>query len=371
MKRMIVMLLGVGILFGGVFGYKAFVGAMMGEFFDNMPAPVVSITAIEAHEVTWTDRLEAVGSFSAVQGTLLTTEVGGIVREIRFDSGSNAAVGDELLLLDSTSDQARLRSLEAAERFARAELERAKKLVAQRNLPEVELTRRQSEAEQATAAVAEQRARVGQKTLRAPFAGELGIRQVSLGQFVAPGDPVVFMQTRDPIHLDFSLSDRHVARLDNGQAVRVSLDADDVVFEGRIQAIEPAVRESTRSFAVQALLPNPDGRLRPGMFGRVVLETGAPRTVTVVPQTAIRFSPYGNVVFLISADDNGDLRVTQRFVQTGARRGDLIEVTDGLVPGDRIATSGLLKLRNGAQVRINDDPAVQPGADPDPRPANA
>lgn len=371
MKRMILMLFGVTALFGGVFGYKAFVGAMMADFFDNMPAPVVSITATDARALEWRDRLEAVGSFSAVHGTLLTPEVGGIVREIRFESGSFTEAGAELLVLDAETDHARLRSLEAAERFARAELERARRLVAQRNLPEAELTRRQSEADQAAAAVAEQRARIRQKTLRAPFAGELGIRQVSIGQFVAPGDAVVFLQTRDPIHLDFSLPERHVALLRPGQPVRVALDGDDAQFEGRIHAIEPAVRESTRTFAVQAVLPNPDGRLRPGMFGRVTLETGAPRTVTVVPQTAIRSSPYGSVVFVVDGNDGDGLRVTQRFVQTGARRGDLVEITQGLAPGERVATSGLLKLRNDAPVRINDDPAVQPGADPDPRPANA
>jgi len=370
MKRMIIMLLGVGILFGGVFGYKAFVGAMMGDFFDNMPEPVASITATEVREVAWAERLEAVGSLAAIQSTLLTTEVGGIVREIRFDSGSSVEAGSELLTLDAETDQARLRSLEAAERLARVELERAKRLVAQRNLPEAELPRRQSETDQATAAVAEQRARLRQKTLRAPFAGDLGIRQVSIGQFLAAGDPIVLLQTRDPIHINFSLSERHVARLASGQTLTVSLDTDDTRFEGRITAIEPAARESTRSFAVQAVLANPEGKLRPGMFGRVQLETGAERAVRVVPQGAIRFNPYGNIVFVLAEDEDGVLRVNQRFVQTGARRGELVEIVEGLEPGDRVATSGLLKLRNQAPVTVNDDPALQPGEDPDPRPAN-
>ncbi len=371
MKRMILMLLGVGILFGGVFGFKAFVGAMMNDFFDNMPEPVAAVTASEVVEAEWTERLDAVGSFSAIQQTRLTTEVGGIVREIRFESGSRVEAGAELLILDSETDQARLRSLEAAERLARVELERARKLVAQRNLPEAELPRRQSEQEQAAAAVAEQRARIRQKTLRAPFAGELGIRQVNIGQFLAAGDPVVSLQTRDPIHIDFSLPERHVARLQPGQAVRVAIDDSDEVFEGHITAIEPSVSESTRSFSLQAVLANPDGRLRPGMFGRVSLETGAPRRVKVVPLSAIRFNPYGNVVFVIAPDDEERLRAAQRFVQTGTRRGDLVEVVEGLEPGDRVATSGLLKLRNQAPVQINDDPAVQPEASPAPRPDNA
>lgn len=343
---------------------------MMGDFFDNMPEPVASITATEVREVAWTERLEAVGSLAAIQSTLLTTEVGGIVREIRFDSGSSVEAGAELLTLDAKTDQARLRSLEAAERLARVELERARRLVAQRNLPEAELPRRQSETDHAAAAVAEQRARLRQKTLRAPFAGDLGIRQVNMGQFLAADDPIVLLQTRDPIHINFSLSERHVARLGTGQTLTVSLDTDETRFEGRITAIEPSARESTRSFAVQALLPNPDGKLRPGMFGRVQLETGAARTVRVVPQGAIRFNPYGNIVFVVAEEEDGVLRVNQRFVQTGARRGELVEIVEGLEAGDRVATSGLLKLRNQARVTVNDDPALQPGEDPDPRPAN-
>jgi membrane fusion protein (multidrug efflux system) len=370
MKRMVIMLLAVGVLFGGIFGFKAFVGGKIDEFFDNMPEPVATITATEVREDAWVERLEAVGSFSAVQGTTLTTEVGGIVHEIRFDSGSRVEAGEELLVLDSETDQARLRSLEAAERLARIELERTRRLVSQRNLPEADLPRRQSEADQAAAAVAEQRARIRQKTLRAPFSGELGIREVSLGEYLAPGQAVVSLQTTDPIHIDFTLSERHVARIANGQAINVRADSEGRDFTGRIRAIAPAVQESTRSFAVQAEIANPDGSLKPGMFGRVGIETGEPRTIRVVPQSAIRFNPYGNIVFVLADDDNGDLRVSQRFVQTGARRGDLVEVVQGLEPGERIATSGLLKLRNQARVKVNDEPSLQPPADADPRPDN-
>lgn len=370
MKRMVIMLIAVGILFGGIFGFKHFIGGKVNEFFDTMPEPVATITAAEVQQTEWADELEAVGSFSAVQGSLLTTEVAGIVSEIRFESGSSVQLGDELLVLDAATDQARLRNLEAVERLARVELERTRRLVEQRNLPEAELQRRQSEVEQAAAAVAEQRARIRQKTVRAPFSGELGIRQVSLGEYLAAGNPVVSLQTRDPIHIDFTLSERHLSRIATAQPIRVMIDAQSRDFQGQISAIEPGVRESTRSFAVQAVLPNPDGLMRPGMFGRVVIATGAPRTVRVVPQSAIRFNPYGNIVFVLGEDDQGALRVSQRFVQTGARRGDLIEVVEGLEPGERIATSGLLKLRNQARVAVNDDPALQPPADPDPRPDN-
>lgn len=370
MKRMIIMLLGVGVLFGGIFGFKAFVGGQVDGFFDNMPEPVATITATEVREDVWVASLEAVGSFSAVQGTTLTTEVSGIVREILFDSGSRVEAGANLLVLDSESDQARLRSFEAIERLTGIELERTRRLVSQRNLPEADLERRKSEADQASAAVAEQRALIRQKNLRAPFAGELGIREVSLGEYLAPGQAVVSLQTRDPIHIDFTLSERHLASIDAGQSVEVRVDAEEESFVGRVLAIAPAVRESTRSFAVQAEVANADGALKPGMFGRVLIQTGEPRTILVVPQSAIRFNPYGNIVFLLAKDDNGDLRVSQRFVQTGERRGDLVEVLQGLEPGERVATSGLLKLRNQARVMVNEDPALQPPADADPRPDN-
>jgi membrane fusion protein, multidrug efflux system len=369
-KRMVVMLAAVGVVFGGIFGYKAFVNAMIEDFFDNMPMPTATITAGEAREMSWTRELEAVGSFAPVQGAMLTTEAGGIVREIRFESGSRVEAGTDLLILDSESDQARLRSLEAAQRLAALELERARRLAAQNNISDAELTRRESEAEQATAAVNEQRARIAQKTLRAPFAGELGIRQVNVGQYVSPGDPAVSLQSVDPIYVNFNLPERRVAEVERGQEVNVRVDARSAQFRGVINAVEPSVRDSTRTFAVQARVDNPDGLLRPGMFGRVSLQVGDPEDVVVAPLSAISFSPYGNSVFVISETDGGQLRVNRRFVQTGARRGDFVVIMEGLAPGDRVATSGLLKLRNDAPVNISDDDAVQPREDLAPQPGN-
>ena len=369
-RRMVVMLIGVGILFGGIFGYKAFVSAMIDDYFDSMPPPTATITAAEVSRMTWTPGLEAVGSFSAVQGAMLTTEAAGIVREIRFASGDRVEAGAELVVLDSEADRARLRSLEAAKRLADLELERARRLAAQNSISEAELTRRQSEAEQAMAAVNEQRARIAQKTVRAPFAGELGIRQVNVGQYLSPGDPVVSLQSVDPIYVNFNLAERYVADVRRGQTLRVRVDARDAEFRGAINAVEPSVRDSTRTFAVQATVDNLDGLLRAGMFGRVSLDIGEAEDVVVAPLSAISFSPYGNSVFVVSEDDDGQLRVSRRFVQTGSRRGDLIRITQGLEPGDRVATSGLLKLRNDAVVKISDDEAVQPRQDPDPRPDN-
>jgi len=370
-KRMILMLVGVGILFGAIFGYKAFVDTMIGDFFDNMPMPTATITAGEAREIPWTRELEAVGSFTAVQGAMLTSEVGGIVREIRFENGSRVESGQVLLVLDDETDQARLRSLEVARRLADLELDRAQRLAAQNNISEAERTRRESEAEQAVAAVNEQRARIRQKSVHAPFDGELGIRQVNVGQYLSPGDPVVSLQSVDPIYLDFSLPERRIGEIRRDQTVTVRVDALGREVQGRVNAIEPAVTASTRTLRIQATVDNDDLGLRSGMFGRVRLEIGEPEDRVVVPQSAVSFSPYGNSVYVVSEDEAGRLIVNRRFVQTGERRGDLVVVTEGLSTGDRVATSGLLKLRNGSQVEISDDESVQPRESLDPRPDNA
>ncbi|WP_200173913.1 efflux RND transporter periplasmic adaptor subunit [Ectothiorhodospira shaposhnikovii] len=370
-RRMILMLLVVSLLLGGVFGYKAFINALITDIFDNMPEPVATITATEAREQVWRPQLEAVGSFAAVQGADLTTEVSGIVQEILFDNGARVRAGEVLMRLDSRTDVAQLRRLEAAARLADLELERARRLVRQNNISEAELQRRESEAEQAAAAVQEQAARIQQKTLTAPFSGQLGIRQVNVGQFLSAGDPVVSLQALNPIYLNFSLAERRLGEVVPGLPLRVKVDAFEDTFEGRVRAIEPAVRASTRTFEVQAIIPNPEQRLRPGMFGRVILDVGEEAAVVVVPQSAVSFNPYGDSVYVIQSGDEDELRVRQRFVRTGTRRGDLVVILEGLAPGERVATSGLLKLRNNAVVKINDDPDLQPGEESAPTPPNA
>ena len=231
----------------------------------------------------------------------------------------------------------------------------------------------------AQAQVEAQRALVAQKTIRAPFSGVLGIRKVNLGQYVAPGAAVVSLQQLDPIYLDFSLPEQEIGKMVVGTRIRASVDAlPGQVFEGEVTAIEPQVDANTRNFKVQATLPNPDRAVRPGGFAKVGFDLGGARDVVVIPQTAVSFNPYGNAVFVVSKvkrkPGEKDMQgkpltgdkfvVTQRFVKTGATRGDLIAVTDGLKPGEQVVTSGLLKLRNDAEVTINND--VQPSADARP-----
>ncbi|TVP80206.1 efflux RND transporter periplasmic adaptor subunit [Thioalkalivibrio sp.] len=368
-RRFVWMLLAVGIVLGGIFGFKAFIDAQIDAFFDEMPAPTATITAAEVRVDRWTPEIRAVGTLEAVQGATLTTEVGGIVREILFQPGTEVSEGTVLLRLDTETDQAQLVSLQAAARLADQELRRARELLQERNISEAEVQRRESEAEQARATVAAQQARIRQKGLRAPFDGVLGIRRVNLGQFVSPGDPIVALESVDPIFVNFTLTERRLGQVRKGQSIAVGVDAFADSFEGEIIAIEPRVRSASRSFELQALLDNPEHRLRAGQFARVTLALGEPEEVLVLPQTAIRFNPFGNSVFVIYEDSEGQLRVRERFVQTGERRGDLIRITEGLEAGERVASSGLLKLQNETAVEITEE--ARPSEDPEPSPPNA
>lgn len=370
-KRMIVMLVAVAVVFGAIFGFKAFVNTMIGDFFDNMPEQTATITATEVSQEQWNRETTAVGTFRAVNGAQLTTEVGGIVTEIHFDNGDAVEAGQRLVSLDIETDEAELERLKAAEELASLELERYQRLYDEGNSSQSELQRRQSEAAQTAASLKAQQARIRQKNIRAPFAGISGIRQVNVGQYVSPGSPVVSVQSLNPIYLDFTLPERQFSEVKVGLPLSVSVDTHpDVQFEGEVTAIEPSVSESTRTFRAQATLQNEEHRLRPGMFGRVTLDLGNAREVMVVPQSAIQFDPYGNSVFILEEDEEGDLRAQRRFIRTGERRGDLIAITDGIEMNEQVATSGLLKLRNNALVEINTEESLQPAAEADPRPEN-
>ena len=369
-KRMIFMLVAAGLVFGGIFGYKAFVDRIIADVFDNMEPETQTITASTARMIDWTPRFEAVGNFAPVQGAELTLEQGGIVREIHFDNGQTVEAGQLLVSLDTRVDEAELEQLQASLRLAEMELERQQTLYEQRSISRAVLDRAETEAAQARAVVDAQQAVIAQKILRAAFAGRVGIRQVNPGQFLAPGTPVVSLQALDPIFLDFTVPQRKLAQLMVGARVEARVDAlPGQVLEGQITALEPRLDASTRSLRVQARFDNPEERLLPGMFAQLSMDLGDRIEVLVVPQTAIRFATYGDSVFTVAED--GDAKsVVRRFVRTGRTRGDLIEILDGLEEGTRVVSSGLLKLQNNTPVRIDDDPEVQPSEDPDPRPAN-
>ena len=377
--RWILMLVGVVVVFGGVFFVKAFFAKQTNTFFDNMPQPAVAVSTYDARTERWSSSGEAVGTFVAVNGTDVTTEAGGVVRSIEFDAGQPVAAGAVLVRLNTANEDATLKALQASAQLARVQADRWQKLSRDQLVSKDDAQQKLTAAATAQAQVEAQRALVAQKTIRAPFSGVLGIRKVNLGQYVAPGAAVVSLQQLDPIYLDFSLPEQEIGKMVVGTRIRASVDAlPGQVFEGEVTAIEPQVDANTRNFKVQATLPNPDRAVRPGGFAKVGFDLGGARDVVVIPQTAVSFNPYGNAVFVVSKvkrkPGEKDMQgkpltgdkfvVTQRFVKTGATRGDLIAVTDGLKPGEQVVTSGLLKLRNDAEVTINN--AVQPSADARP-----
>ncbi len=383
-RRWILMLLGSLVVFGGVFGMKAMIAKGTNDFFDNMPQPAVAITAYTATTAQWREGGEAVGTFTAVNGTDVTTEAGGVIREILFAPGQRVKAGTVLVRLNTANEEATLRALEAAAKLSVAQAERWRALGAQKLVSRDEVEQRSADAAAKLAQVEAQRALIAQKTIRAPFDGVLGIRKINLGQYVAPGAALVNLQALDPILMDFSLPQQRLGALVEGGQVQATLDGmPGRSFEGRIVAIEPQIDPQTRNFKVQATFPNDGLVLRPGMFAKVGFDLGAEQAVVVVPQTAISFNPYGNSVYVIEEvqrkegekDMQGKpltgrkLVVHQRFVKTGATRGDLIAVTGGLKAGERVVTSGLLKLRNDAEVTINNK--VLPAADAAPKPGNS
>ncbi|WP_447730680.1 efflux RND transporter periplasmic adaptor subunit [Pseudoxanthomonas suwonensis] len=381
-RRVTLMLILFAVVFGGVFVLWFLSQRALNDFFDNMPQPAVQVSTFEARAENWSDTAEAVGTLVADNGTQVTTEAGGVVQRIAFESGQRVRKGDLLVQLNTANELAQLNALEAAARLAATQRDRWRELGGQKLVSQAEVDERTSDAAQTRAQAEAQRALIAQKTIRAPFDGVLGIRKVNLGQYLNPGDPIVGLQALDPIHVDFTLPEQRMNQVAPGTKVRVTVDAlPGQEFEATITAVEPAVETSTRNFPVRATLANPEGVLRPGTFARVRFDLGESRDVVVVPQTAVSFNPYGNSVYVLAeAPDevkNAEVQegeqapqhvVKQRFVTTGPTRGDLVGITDGLKPGEVVVSSGLLRLRNDAAVIINN--TVTPQADAAPTPEN-
>ena len=368
--RMLAMLGLSALVFGGIFGFKWFGNRMMNRYFDSTPIPAVTVSTTAAAAESWPLSLTAVGTLRAVKGTDVTTEAAGIVDSIRFASGDTVDAGALLLTLDRATDTAARDALAAQAELARQELERVRRLFGRGAVSQSDLDRANAAFTAAKANVAAQDARIAQKMIRAPFAGVLGIRKVDLGQHLAPGDAIVNLQALDPIFVNFNLPQRYLGRVHTDLDVKVRLENyPGRAFHGRITALAAAVDVSTRNFEAQATLPNADHALKPGMFTQVNVELGDSESVTVVPQTAVSFNPYGDSVWIIKKDDSGALSAERRLIKTGQRRGDLVQILDGLAAGDIVATSGLLKLRNGVPVNVNNE--VQPASETAPKLPNS
>lgn len=355
--RLVVVLLALGAVFGGIFGWKYYQQREAGPS-GSPPPPTVS--SAEVRLARWQPRLEAVGGFTAIQGVRVTTEVPGLVKEIRFHSGQDVQAGDLLVELDDAVDRAELKDLLASVRLAKVEFTRQVRLLRNDNttrsaydnaLASLQSLRAKAEAKQAL---------IRKKRIRAPFSGRLGIRQIDLGEYLEPGSAIVPLQALAPIYLDFTLPEQHLARLAESQRVRATVRAFPArTFEGRITAINPGVDPETRNVRVRATVGNPEQRLRPGMFAEVQVLLPGRREVRVLPRTAITFNPYGDSVFTITRDQDDHLVVQRRQVKTGAVRDGRVEILEGVEPGQRIVAAGHMKLRNGQRVRVDDSVDLQ------------
>ena len=326
--------------------------------------PPEAVTTIIARNESWPATLSAIGTAAAVQGVTVSADLPGIVSRIAFESGASVNEGDILVQIDIKQELAQLAAVEATRDLARLNFERMNNLINDGAITRAEYDRAAAEQKETEARVAELKAMIERKTIRAPFTGILGLRQVNLGQYLSPGTPVVLLQSLDPIWVNFGVPQEDAAKVAIGSKIR----ADD--FAGTVTAINAVVDEATRNIQIQATLANPDHRLRPGMFVQTEVQLGAGSSTVTLPASAISYAPYGDSVYVVDdlKNEKGETYrgVRQQFVKLGPSRGDQIAVLSGVKTKEEVVTSGVFKLRNGAAVLI--DNKVQPSNKPAPKP---
>ena len=370
-KRMIVMLVLMAAFVAALGFIKLKQFQAMADQFAAMQPPPEAVTTIVAQQERWPEVLGAIGTVAAVQGVTVSADLPGVVDRIAFESGRAVGHGDVLVELDTRQEQAQLTAAEAQLELERLTYERMKGLVEQDAVSRAEYDNAAAAQKQAEARIREIRATIERKTIRAPFSGILGIRQVNLGQYLSGGDAIVPLQSLNPIYVNFGVPQQDGARVRVGRNVRiVAGDLGDAEFTGRITAIDSVVDPETRNVQVQATLANPGGRLRPGMFVQAELGVGASAAVIPLPASAISYAPYGDSVFIVTdlKNENGATYrgVRQQVVKLGRSRGDQVAVVSGISPGDEVVTAGVFKLRNGVAVAVNN--SVQPANNPAPTP---
>jgi len=370
-KRMSVMLIGMAVFLAVIGSVKFRQVRMAAAQAASFQPPPEAVTTIVARVERWPATLGAIGTVTAVQGVTVSADLPGIVDRIAFDSGRTVRTGDVLVELDARQEQAQLAAAEAQRDLARLNLGRIRGLVEQGIVAQADFDRAAAEQKQAEARVGEIRATIERKTIRAPFSGLLGIRQVNRGQYLNGGDPIVPLQAMDPIYVDFTVPQQEVGKLRVGGELRITSEEPGAgEHAGRITAIDSIVDPATRNVKVQATLANGDGRLRPGMFVEARVLLGTSDAVVALPASAVSYAPYGDSVFIVgdmgSPTGQTHRGVRQQFVKLGGARGDQVAIVSGVSAGEEVVTSGVFKLRNGAAVRVNNQ--VQPSNDPRPDP---
>jgi len=373
-KRMIQMLVAV-VLFLSIIGFVKFQqiqGAIAAHKSFSMPPEAV--TTVVAQPQPWEATVEATGSVAPVQGVTLSADQPGVVAAITFQSGRFVRSGETLVRLDTRQERAQLASTQAQRDLAKTAFERSKKLLEQNVIAQAEFDQVAATYKQAEAAVNEMAAGIDRKTIRAPFSGRVGIRQVNIGQYVHSGDPIVPLQSEDPMYVNFTVPQQQAPLLHVGEAVHAVADSSaGAMPEGRITAINPVVDETTRNVQVQATFHNAHGRLRAGAYVTVRVGLGKSATIVALPSSAINYAPYGNSIFIVEKMKGPDgkeyLGVRQQFVQLGAAQGDRVAILTGVKPGEQVVSSGVFKLRPSAAVVVNNK--VQPSNSMTPKPEDS
>ena len=347
------------------------IGTMMSAGKKMVPPPE-TVTSAVVKEEDWAPTLHAVGSISAVQGAVVSAELAGVVSKVAFENGGTAKKDDLLVQLDASAEEAQLHSAEADLELARADLERSRDLGARKVISKAEIDATESKFKQKNALVDQMRSMITKKTLRAPFDGQLGIRQVNVGQSIDARQPIVPLTSLDPVFADFALPQQDIGKLSSGLEVHVTTDAlSGRVFNGKLTALNSMVDVTTRNVSLQATLENPDHLLRPGMFAKVEVVLPQKHKSIVIPGSAISYAPFGDSVFVIEKKKDEKTgketqTIRQQFVRVGEARGDFVSINDGLKAGETIVGTGVFKLRNGMAVTINNDLAPKPQENPTP-----
>jgi membrane fusion protein (multidrug efflux system) len=386
--RYVIVTLGLLLVIGGLVGIKAGqISSLIqaGEAFAKAGPPPEAVSTDVARELAWENLLSAVGTVGAYQGVEVSNEVAGVVKQIRFESGGVAKPRQVLVELDTSVERAQLATAEARKSLAKQNVARSRTLFASKGIAASQLDNDESQFAAASADVDALRAQIERKTVRAPFAGKLGICMVNFGQYLTPGTVVTTVEALDSVYVDFALPQQALGSVQVGQAVRLTIDGEQRLnAEGVVAAIDPALNRATRSIHVRASVPNKDQKLRPGMFADVSLLLPQQPKIIAIPATAVVHAPYGDSVFLVEpvksdAGGGGEKsklapaadavkQVRQQFVKLGQAQGDFVAVLDGVKPGQELVSAGAFKLRNGVKVMINN--RTKPNPQVSPRPEN-
>jgi membrane fusion protein (multidrug efflux system) len=377
-KRMFLMLLAAAVFITAIGAVKyTQVKKAIAQHSSFQPPPE-AVTTVVTKKEEWPANLAAIGTVAPVHGVVVSADLPGIVEKIHFESGKTVRAGAVLVELDTRQERAQLDAAQAQQKLAGLNYERFRGLRDKGVIAEADFDRARAEDTQGDARVGEIRATIARKTIRAPFSGVLGIRQINLGQYLAGGAPIVALESLDPIYVNFSVPQQSAVHAEAGGAVHVTADVTDGAarkreFTGKVTAVDSVVNEATRNVQIQATLANPEAKLKPGMFVQAELMLPAKTAVIALPASAINFAPYGDSVFVVTdlkgPDGKSYRGVRQQIVKLGAGRGDQVSVVSGLEAGQEVVTSGVFKLRNGAAVQVNNK--TQPGNNPAPKPEDS